>query len=912
MARGKTLRHLSDEQFADGTSISGARIDRAMDDFVKRLNRVRPGDVKTRFVRNKIVLGFQPQVYDANDTAGANKLDHHYPFLRVRNGADGVNDQIVVEEIETYPGAQNEWRKKGIRIPNLTDDGSDIDDLIADTDSVSQWAWTTSVQLDDESILDGVFLLLATDSCQTVDAVYSNTWQYDATRTDPIHGRGTGDWIDDLMVIVDVDNPFATEDRRANDVEFSKWSFNAGAYRISNAGVPAAAGYGSDAIEQAPWNGTDMDPVHPGGVLDGICIWKPDLNIPLRAGARVRISVVFPMWGTDYDAGWNEHPVYGPASHPLFSLQNQAPNLCVTFLEPLTGTNAGDDTAVTRKRVARGTTITPDHIAAVPTMRSALTNRLPAAQIERNQAPFRVNVWLPFMGANYAARHAATGEVLGWAMAFPLTPLQDFFDGSSMGQPDADTPLVELTSVSFSLDQRGEPCALSDRWWGGAPVLGSGWDLSNCGKLSRAQVDRYNFRFVIWEKRSRFWEGLPMAISANNEEHRVQTEVFSLDLPSTFFSGDDLRLNPYVRTNIGKVLNPYSTYVAGIIADDLFDPTADNYHLAIVNVLASCKFRHVLVAPDEGDYVQNFPQAFNSPLSGPTFTAATPSPGDNLQADQASGKGVSDSLEPIDETFRHRLRGGYTRFGGQEAGPEIGDDAAYEIISIPMWGAQPEGTFDGNNADRYPYAIGGDPTCDRRIFPIDGAMTIHHVIACFNWQSAWTSSDGRTGDDEVQIEIGLGIRPGPGSDTIAYTEIAHLLLNYSEAVPALLPTAYGDYRDYLIDRVGRPFADGPRWPELDLVSVPIVRTGVSDGVGYVSQGHPFYVGPGAAGFGSNRSSCGSKAHTPAVVVPATAGNEMLLEARWRFLDASLGGWVNGVYAGYGGCVLYLICKKHLV
>ena len=59
----KSNRTLTDEQFSDGTTIDGTRIDQALQDSVEHFNEVPAGDASTRMTQQQFVFGYQPAMY---------------------------------------------------------------------------------------------------------------------------------------------------------------------------------------------------------------------------------------------------------------------------------------------------------------------------------------------------------------------------------------------------------------------------------------------------------------------------------------------------------------------------------------------------------------------------------------------------------------------------------------------------------------------------------------------------------------------------------------------------------------------------------------------------------------------------------------------------------------------------------
>jgi len=64
----KSLRTITDEQFSEGTTIDGTRIDKALQDTVDRYNEIPRGDISTRFVSKQYVFGYQPFEYKIGKT----------------------------------------------------------------------------------------------------------------------------------------------------------------------------------------------------------------------------------------------------------------------------------------------------------------------------------------------------------------------------------------------------------------------------------------------------------------------------------------------------------------------------------------------------------------------------------------------------------------------------------------------------------------------------------------------------------------------------------------------------------------------------------------------------------------------------------------------------------------------------
>lgn len=240
------------EQFADGTGISGARLERAMDRFVERFNDLPVRDVARRFVQCQMVLGFQP-----SPVASAITL----PFLNTLNAAAEVADV-------TPDGFENARRMKSVFVH---------------TDVDVQYAWTAALYFKRPVILRQV------DFALIVDSTYINSFAYGAV---PPPNRANGDPVDDFHVVVTVDSPFAAEDQGRNTLLLRRGDFRAASERFTT---------------QAPPGTATFRPDHPTNEATGVLVHLRDLYAPVPRDARVRLSLVLPHWAGDLSP-WISQP----------------------------------------------------------------------------------------------------------------------------------------------------------------------------------------------------------------------------------------------------------------------------------------------------------------------------------------------------------------------------------------------------------------------------------------------------------------------------------------------------------------------------------------------------------------------------------------------------------------------------
>lgn len=556
---------------------------------------------------------------------------------------------------------------------------------------------------------------------------------------------------------------------------------------------------------------------------------------------------------------------------------------------------------------------------------------------------------------------------------FCLPPLQDEFAGTTTTPLMAsETPFPVLEEVSFSLDQSDEPAAILGQWYGredykyGPPRH---WVPNpHAGKKTYTRTDAYDFTLSIYEKEQEFF-------NTSVQDSRSLSpggEAVSLNIPASAFISRSTRFNPIAVGDINREFHPLKTYMLAIYAPNLHDQSTSREHCVALNVWVSLKFKRKLVTRDSTtgaapQNLQNVPLHYGQ-KTGPTVTVTQPVAGSTIVADGLAA-GVSTNLQHIDQQFSDKLRGGYNEFAQTYPTQPLADDAGYEVIAVPMGGGFPHNRMSAR--DEYPlapYTSGAlfqpgtppahaeEPYIDRRLIPIDGEMTVHHVIVALNWTSdkmplSYDPAAATPGDDApiyvpsglplktpgpgVKYSVGVGMLVGPRADHFDYEQIA-----FSE----FTPEAFATPPDGLIDAIalGLPACNADGAFEWELISVPIVNQaaapaayagkgywGFEGGVGGTwsrgQQGAPYFVGPGNT-YTSGRTNVGT---APGAVAPFGGGNnsgtEQFLEVRLSVDPQDFVYQLTGadlvfqtanydpvdIFLGYGGCWVYIIGKKHL-
>ena len=506
---------------------------------------------------------------------------------------------------------------------------------------------------------------------------------------------------------------------------------------------------------------------------------------------------------------------------------------------------------ITRKKLSRGAKLTPEH--AYPPLTSA-ASQLTGIAIEKEQmqapmAPFRVNLTLPYLASDSLPSGTIT-------MPFVLPPAQDLFltatnaGGGKDPIYSSDLPALKLKSVSFSFDQRGEPAAVASQFWTKNATAGTGtYGYSSAqGHVSYEDVTRMDIRLSLHEKTQEYF--------GDTYPYNLEKELWSTVVPAAnAYSGASLRANPFIQTDLDVSVDPFKSFVLTVACPGLDDTEGRN--LALPSIEVSFKFVCELMPRDMGEAaVQNIPADGGSgsgkygAKTAPSVTINTPTHSTAIESD--SSDGVNYNIDTLDEQFRDKLEGGYNRFADVPPTEVIADDAAYEVIAVPLYQNMAHGGLSASPTfyATYPYlaSLGGTHNVDvtgvsntgafdRRIIPIHHSYTIQHAILAWNW-TPWdllnwpgsgstkpiangpsSATDQQRANiacpsQEIGLSVGVGIGTGAGADGFNYDQVAALTItnpnNYDvSAKTPTTPNTKGTWDSNLIDRITTT-ADPPR------------------------------------------------------------------------------------------------------
>lgn len=249
-------RVITNQQFSDGTTIDGNRIEDAMQDIERFIDKVPSAFVKRRFIENQLVAGWSPYPTLGSTPAGRTAI---HPWMKDAN---------------TDPESKNTYRLKGYY-------NSDADSYI----------WNQAFQPEGPIIIEAFDLVMAHD-LGTDDTSDSQIYKMGTT----IYPNYVPPDVTDFELHITIDSPYVPEDRSQNDMELHRHSFSGQAH-LFRPKVNTAA----------PTN--DMLPAMNGGGLSGYAVSLRNLNIPIAPFSRVRYAVVIPLYsaGTGLN-NWGARP----------------------------------------------------------------------------------------------------------------------------------------------------------------------------------------------------------------------------------------------------------------------------------------------------------------------------------------------------------------------------------------------------------------------------------------------------------------------------------------------------------------------------------------------------------------------------------------------------------------------------
>ena len=295
-----SIRHFTSQQFSDGTTIDGDRLEKSLQDLEDYINNVPDGDFKNRWLQSQFVLKYLPWTaaadaqFIADGAPGGSFMP--FPFLPVYNyGSVGI---------------YNPFRLKGNRLDYQTPYST------TGLYGSHQAAWTTAFMIgEDPIIIDAVDLVM-----NSYDTEYVNSYEYGSS---PPNDRASGESVNDIHLIVSVDSTFTPNIQTQNNIVYHRYNFDAQDCFVLGKGLPAVTSFDSDM--QPTLNTGDLAGANQGiGFGTTIHVQDKNLSIPLPPFSRVRFSLALPDAGTG-----------GAATDPWGSKpwQTSIPTMTLSILE---------------------------------------------------------------------------------------------------------------------------------------------------------------------------------------------------------------------------------------------------------------------------------------------------------------------------------------------------------------------------------------------------------------------------------------------------------------------------------------------------------------------------------------------------------------------------------------------------
>ena len=171
-----SIRKIVKQQFSEGTTVDGDRLDQALQDTQEYINSVPPGDLGVRYTQTQIVAGWTPLQGVANTPADRQSADGDIAHPYRVNGT--TTNQIA-------------WAAPG---------------------NPTKWVWTTTLYIENPVVLDALDMMFNTyPNAAATPGMISPTLDF----FDP----ASSDWLDGgLQVTVSVADPQATEEPIRNSL----------------------------------------------------------------------------------------------------------------------------------------------------------------------------------------------------------------------------------------------------------------------------------------------------------------------------------------------------------------------------------------------------------------------------------------------------------------------------------------------------------------------------------------------------------------------------------------------------------------------------------------------------------------------------------------------------------------------
>ena len=159
--------------------------------------------------------------------------------------------------------------------------------------------------------------------------------------------------------------------------------------------------------------------------------------------------------------------------------------------------------SITRKKLARGTRLYTDHVAApLASAATALSGQISSDQLKDPKTTFRINLNIPYIDSDMWDWRGSC-----YSVPFTIPPFQQDFDitaGVARQSPNTfqyspSAPRFYLHELSFGFNQRDESCVIADKFFDWAPATNGQFD----GEMNFNDITKLNLRLSIFEHNMR-------------------------------------------------------------------------------------------------------------------------------------------------------------------------------------------------------------------------------------------------------------------------------------------------------------------------------------------------------------------------------------------------------------------------
>lgn len=271
-----SLRRFTDEQFSDGTTIDGDRLERALQDLERWSNDIPDGDFRNRWMQSQIIMKYLPQTQGADADLAINTgipgNYKHAPYLPIYNGADNQNPFRI------KGNSSSPWLS-GYTAPTYNYFPDDTPPIYTpDVLYNNQAVWTMALAVgSDPLIIESADLIMMTDTTE-----YSTNWLYGSGSVAGEEGTSS----DDIHLEITADNPFLPNIQQQNTILHHKYLFKASSVLFSPEKTIM------DPVK-------DMAPAPPPAMNitygNSLALTLSGLNIPIPPYSRLRFSLILPL-----------------------------------------------------------------------------------------------------------------------------------------------------------------------------------------------------------------------------------------------------------------------------------------------------------------------------------------------------------------------------------------------------------------------------------------------------------------------------------------------------------------------------------------------------------------------------------------------------------------------------------------